>query len=94
MVVFQCNFLQRERHQELVQSCLRAVDALSLIEGISSQKSFKRMMDSVVNRGEMKAIFQQIQKERTEAQEEQKTNVDQANLFSVLSRGLSGSMSL
>ena len=75
-------------------SCLRAVDALSLIEGISAQKSFKSMMDSVVNRGEMKVQFQQIQKERTEAEEEQKNTQDQANLFSVLSRGLSGSMSL
>ena len=57
-------------------------------------KGFKRLMDSVVNRGDMKSSFQQIQKERSEAMEERKSSEDQANLFTVLSHGLSGSVSL
>ena len=86
--------VQKERHQELVISCLRAVEVLNSIEGIAVQRGFKRMMDSVVKRGDNKALFQQIQKERSAASEERKTSQDTANLFSVLHRGLSGSMSL
>ena len=52
------------------------------------------MIDSVVNSGDNKTPFQQIQKERNAANKEQKTNQDTANLFSVLHRGISGSMSL
>lgn len=70
------------------------MDALNRVEGMAVQKSMKRMMDSVVNRGEIKSKFQQVQKERSEAQEKQKAQTDSANLLTVLGRSISHSTSL
>lgn len=56
---------EHERHQELVLSCLRVVDALNLIPGLAAQQQFKRMMDQCVFRGDMKMLFQKVQQERS-----------------------------
>eukprot|EP00210_Caulerpa_lentillifera_P004245 g4049.t1 len=60
---------EHERHQDLVLSCLKVVDALSLIPGLTSQQHFKRLMDQCVCKGEMNNLFQKVQKERASLDE-------------------------
>ncbi|GMH39342.1 hypothetical protein BSKO_07240 [Bryopsis sp. KO-2023] len=57
---------EKDRHEDMVRSCLRCVIALSQLPTAQSSTTFKRFMDTIVQKGEMKARFIELEKEKAE----------------------------
>ncbi len=57
---------QLDRHEDMLKSCLRAIDSISRIDNVSSCVPFQTMMDKVVMAGGMKQRFKDVQRERAE----------------------------
>jgi len=59
---------ERDRHDDLLKSCLRAVDALSNLPNAMSVPAFKGFMEGVVGSGEMRERYASVKEERKEAE--------------------------
>lgn len=59
---------QLDRHEDMLKSCLRTIDAISRIDNVGGCVAFKTMMDKVVLAGAMKDKFKSVKQERAEAE--------------------------
>lgn len=59
---------QKDRHEDMLRSCLRCVVVLSQLPAANSNAAFKRFMDMTVQKGEMKTRFIDLEKEKAEAE--------------------------
>ena len=59
---------ERDRHDDLLRSCLRAVDALANLPNAMSVPAFKGFMEGVVGSGEMRERYASVKEERKEAE--------------------------
>lgn len=59
---------QKDRHEDMLRSCLRCVVVLSQLPAANSNTAFKRFMDMTVQKGEMKTRFADLEKEKAEAE--------------------------
>jgi cullin-associated NEDD8-dissociated protein 1 len=60
--------VQIDRHEDMLRSCLRAVDAVYRIPGAMNGPAFSSFMKRVVLGGNLKDRFAAVQKEREEAE--------------------------
>lgn len=60
--------MQVDRNEDMVRSCLRAIEAISRIPASSSNASFKVFMDRTVCSGNMAAKYAAVREERAEAE--------------------------
>lgn len=63
-----CRTTQLDRHEDMLKSCLRTIDAISRMDNVGGCVPFQTMMDKVVLAGAMKDKFKSVQKERAEGQ--------------------------
>lgn len=62
-------FLQVDRHEEMLRSCLRAVDALHRLPGAEASQPFTAFLKrTVVSNGPLKDKYLAVQQERAEAE--------------------------
>ena len=66
--VKECLCQQLDRHEDMLKSCLRTIDAISRMDNVGGCAPFQTMMDKVVLAGAMKQKFKDVQKERAEAE--------------------------
>jgi len=57
-----------DRNDDMLRSCLRAVDAVARIPSVDSNSSFSNFMKNVVQAGPMAAKYQAVKEERQEAE--------------------------
>eukprot|EP00879_Flechtneria_rotunda_P016665 GHRR01017439.1.p1 GENE.GHRR01017439.1~~GHRR01017439.1.p1 ORF type:complete len:103 (+),score=32.07 GHRR01017439.1:141-449(+) len=62
--------LQVDRHEELLRSCLRAVDALNRLPGSEASGPFTAFLKRTVMSGQLRDKFLMVQQERQEAEGE------------------------
>lgn len=55
-----------DRNEDMLRSCLRAVDSLQKLLSASNSAAFNTFVESVVNAGGMKERYESVKKERTE----------------------------
>ena len=60
--------MQIDRNEDMIRSCLRAVDAVSRIHNIETSASFKNLMTNTVSRGPLQEKLKIIREERAEAE--------------------------
>jgi cullin-associated NEDD8-dissociated protein 1 len=75
LLLLQCGVLftgvlQVDRHEELIRSCLRAVDALNRLPGSETSAVFSGFLKRVVMSGTLREKFLAVQAERAEAEGE------------------------
>lgn len=68
-----CNILaccsqEVDRHEDLLRSCLRAVEALNRLPGAESHQAWQQFMKRTVVAPGMKERFLAVEKERAEAE--------------------------
>ena len=59
---------QVDRNEDMLRSCLRAIDACTRINDVESSSGFRQLMDRVVLVPPIAPKFQAVQEERTEAE--------------------------
>ena len=62
-----CN-LQVDRNEDMIRSCLRAIEAVSHIPNVNSCAPFKQFMSRTVLTGVMATKYAAIKEERAEAE--------------------------
>lgn len=60
--------MQIDRNEDMIRSCLRAVDAVSRIHNIETNAAFKGLMTNTVSKGPLQAKLKTIKEERAEAE--------------------------
>ncbi len=58
--------LQIDRNEDMIRSCLRAVDAVSRIHNIETNAAFRAFMTNTVAKGALQTKLKAIQEERAE----------------------------
>ncbi len=59
---------QIDRNEDMIRSCLRAVDAVSRIHNIETNAAFKNLMTNTVSKGTLQSKLKTIREERAEAE--------------------------
>ena len=60
--------LQVDRNEDMIRSCLRAIEAVNHIPNVNSNAAFKQFMGRTVLTGTMAAKYAAVKEERAEAE--------------------------